>query len=127
MEENKEVEEQFQKAVEFVRKGKSTTGKGPSQSMQLQAYALYKQSTVGDVQGKGTMSIALFDEHALGSRPWAVNIVQRAKYDAWAAVKSMSQVEAKSKYIEEIAKQAKENSIRCEGKSFEEYVGYTGI
>ena len=52
------------------------------------ADALFKQATVGDVQGK---------------RPGALDLRGRAKYDAWSARSGQSKDEAKQGYIEAIA------------------------
>ena len=57
----------------------------PSNDVLLQLYALYKQGSEGDVQGK---------------RPGFTNMVGRAKYDAWAAVKGTSSEDAMQQYID---------------------------
>lgn len=57
----------------------------PGNEAKLKMYALYKQATVGDVEGK---------------RPGFTNPVGRAKYDAWANVKGMSSEDAEAAYIE---------------------------
>lgn len=44
----------------------------PDNDTMLKLYALYKQGTVGDVEGR---------------RPGFTDMIGRAKYDAWAAVK----------------------------------------
>ena len=51
----------------------------------LKIYSLYKQSTEGD---------------ALGKRPGFTDMVGRAKYDAWAAVKGKSKDEAMQEYAD---------------------------
>jgi diazepam-binding inhibitor (GABA receptor modulating acyl-CoA-binding protein) len=51
----------------------------------LEIYALYKQSTAGDVDGE---------------RPGFTDMVGRAKFDAWAGVKGLSKDEAMEKYID---------------------------
>ena len=56
----------------------------PSDDNLLKIYALYKQSTVGDVSG---------------DRPPIFDFVAGAKYDAWAEVKGKSQDEAMQEYI----------------------------
>ena len=58
--------------------------KSPSTDELLQLYALYKQGSSGDVSG---------------SRPGAFKMKDRAKYDAWAKVKGLSQPDAQAKYI----------------------------
>lgn len=50
----------------------------------LDMYALYKQATTGDVAG---------------SRPGMLDLVGRAKYDAWAKIKGTSKDDAMTRYI----------------------------
>ncbi|MCA9567762.1 MAG: acyl-CoA-binding protein [Myxococcales bacterium] len=73
-------EDAFQAAADRVKSLKSS----PSNAELLKLYALFKQGSVGDVQG---------------SRPGAFKLRDRAKYDAWAEVKGTSTTDAKSQYI----------------------------
>ena len=57
----------------------------PDNMTLLQIYALYKQATAGDVEGK---------------RPGFTDMVGRAKFDAWAGLKGKSSDEAKQAYID---------------------------
>ena len=57
----------------------------PDNMTMLRIYALYKQATEGDVQGK---------------RPGFTDMVGRAKHDAWAAVQGQSADEARQAYID---------------------------
>ena len=57
----------------------------PDNETLLKLYALYKQATVGDVQGK---------------RPGFTNPVGRAKYDAWKKEAGMSVEDAMQEYID---------------------------
>jgi acyl-CoA-binding protein len=57
----------------------------PDNTTLLKIYALYKQATEGDVEGK---------------RPGFTDMVGRAKYDAWAGVKGKSHDEAMQEYID---------------------------
>jgi diazepam-binding inhibitor (GABA receptor modulating acyl-CoA-binding protein) len=57
----------------------------PSNDVLLQLYALYKQGSEGDVEGK---------------RPGFTDMVGRAKYDAWAAVKGTAAEDAMQQYID---------------------------
>ena len=57
----------------------------PSNDVLLQMYGLYKQGSEGDCEGK---------------RPGFTDMVGRAKYDAWAAIKGTSKNDAMKKYIE---------------------------
>jgi acyl-CoA-binding protein len=56
----------------------------PDNATLLNIYALYKQATAGDVEGK---------------RPGFADMVGRAKYDAWAAIKGTGSEEAKQRYV----------------------------
>jgi diazepam-binding inhibitor (GABA receptor modulator, acyl-CoA-binding protein) len=55
----------------------------PDNMTLLKIYALYKQATEGDVEGK---------------RPGFTDMVGRAKYDAWAAIKGKSTDDAMQEY-----------------------------
>ena len=57
----------------------------PSNDVLLQLYALYKQGSEGDVEGKG---------------PGFTDMVGRAKYDAWAAIKGTDSEDAMQQYID---------------------------
>ncbi|MES2118257.1 MAG: acyl-CoA-binding protein [Pseudomonadota bacterium] len=57
----------------------------PDNMTLLKIYALFKQASSGDVDG---------------ARPGFTDMVGRAKYDAWAALKGNSQDEAKQQYID---------------------------
>jgi acyl-CoA-binding protein len=73
------LDQQFQEAQDKLK----TLSAQPNDVM-LKLYALFKQSTKGDVEGK---------------RPGMLDIVARAKYDAWAQYKGKSTDEAKQEYI----------------------------
>ena len=60
----------------------------PPESTLLELYALYKQSSEGDVHAK---------------RPGPLDVVARAKYDAWARVKGVNRDEAMRRYIALVA------------------------
>ena len=59
----------------------------PDNMTLLKLYALYKQGSSGDVDGK---------------RPGFADMVGRAKWDAWNAVKGKSRDEAMQEYIDTI-------------------------
>ncbi|MCP5229762.1 acyl-CoA-binding protein [Accumulibacter sp.] len=61
-----------------------TLSERPDNASLLKLYALYKQATDGDVTGR---------------RPGFTDMVGRAKYDAWAALKGTGPDDAMSKYI----------------------------
>jgi diazepam-binding inhibitor (GABA receptor modulating acyl-CoA-binding protein) len=71
----------FQKAV---AESKQLPEKPDNQTL-LKIYSLYKQATEGDVEGK---------------RPGFTDMVGRAKYDAWAAVKGKSKDDAMQEYVD---------------------------
>ena len=56
----------------------------PDNATLLKIYALYKQGSEGDVQGK---------------RPGFTDMIGRAKYDAWAGLAGLSTEDAQSQYI----------------------------
>jgi diazepam-binding inhibitor (GABA receptor modulator, acyl-CoA-binding protein) len=70
----------FDKAVADSKK----LSEKPDNATLLKIYSLYKQATEGDVQGK---------------RPGMLDMVGRAKYDAWAAVQGKSTDEAMKEYV----------------------------
>jgi diazepam-binding inhibitor (GABA receptor modulating acyl-CoA-binding protein) len=74
------IKQQFETAAVDVKKLTSR----PSNDQFLQLYALYKQGSQGDVEGK---------------RPGFTDMIGRAKYDAWAGVKGASADEAMKKYV----------------------------
>jgi diazepam-binding inhibitor (GABA receptor modulator, acyl-CoA-binding protein) len=72
--------EKFEDAQKRVK----TLTKAPSTDELLQLYALFKQGSVGDVQG---------------SRPGMMDFKGRAKYDAWAGQKGLTKDQAMEKYV----------------------------
>ena len=60
----------------------------PDNMTLLKIYALYKQASAGDVDGK---------------RPGFTDMVGRAKWDAWNGLKGTSQDDAQQQYIDLIA------------------------
>ena len=81
-----DIKEQFEKAI---TDSKSLVEK-PGNDILLQLYSLYKQSTEGDVSGEAP------------SNPF--DIVNKAKYDAWAAIKGKSSEESMQQYIDLVNK-----------------------
>ena len=57
----------------------------PDNMTLLKIYALYKQATSGDVEGK---------------RPGFTDMVGRAKFDAWAAIKGTATDDAMQQYVD---------------------------
>lgn len=74
------TKESFDDAVARVQK----LSKRPSDSELLELYGLFKQATVGDVEGK---------------RPGMLNVKGRAKWDAWKSREGMSAEDARSAYV----------------------------
>jgi acyl-CoA-binding protein len=77
------LQEQFEQAV---ADSKSLSEK-PDNMTLLKLYALYKQGSGGDVDGK---------------RPGFTDMVGRAKWDAWNELKGKSSDEAKQEYIDTV-------------------------
>jgi acyl-CoA-binding protein len=76
-----ELKNQFEAAVANSKK----LAERPSNDVLLQLYALYKQATDGDVEGK---------------RPGFTDMIGRAKYDAWAAIKGTGTDDAMQRYVD---------------------------
>jgi acyl-CoA-binding protein len=72
--------EDFATAQQRVKTLKET----PSNDTLLELYALYKQATSGDVDGK---------------RPGMLDLKGRAKYDAWSGRKGMTKDAAMTAYV----------------------------
>ena len=80
-----ELKTSFNQSQEKV---KSLTSR-PSNEELLSLYAYYKQSVDGDVTGK---------------RPGMIKVKNRAKFDAWSAIKGTSQENAMKEYISIVEK-----------------------
>lgn len=74
------LEQDFTSAQERVKQ----LPKRPANDELLQLYALYKQATEGDVAGK---------------RPGMLDMVGRAKYDAWASCRGTDRAAAMQRYV----------------------------
>lgn len=75
------LQEQFTQA----QADSKTLPERPDNMTLLKIYALYKQGSSGDAQGE---------------RPGMTDFVNRAKFDAWDALKGTSQDEAMQQYID---------------------------
>ena len=62
----------------------NTLSKKPGNDVLLKLYALYKQGSASDVDGK---------------RPGGFDFVGGAKYDAWAGLKGKTQEQAQQEYV----------------------------
>lgn len=81
----KEIKENFDYAVEQIRSSKPRSTNGPTDAEKLKFYALYKQATLGKCNT---------------SQPWAFNVVERAKWDAWNALGNISKTDAMIQYCD---------------------------
>lgn len=75
----------LQASFEAAVAASKTLVERPDNSTLLQLYALYKQASAGDVEGK---------------RPGFSDMIGRAKYDAWAAHKGTGKEDAMRRYID---------------------------
>ena len=80
-----ELREQFETAAKEALQLPSR----PDNQTMLQLYSLYKQATVGDVSG---------------NRPGMFSMVERAKFDAWAALRGTTKESAMQKYVDLVAR-----------------------
>lgn len=74
-------------AFEQAQKDVKTLTKRPSNDDLLSLYSLFKQGSEGDVSG---------------SRPGMLDMVGRAKYDAWAKLKGTGKDAAMQKYVDKV-------------------------
>jgi len=74
-----DIKKQFEAAATASRNLKER----PDNDTMLKLYALFKQATVGDVEGK---------------RPGFTDMIGRAKFDAWATAKGRSADDAMREY-----------------------------
>ena len=72
---------------EQAQKDIKTLTKRPSNEDMLALYSLFKQATAGD---------------ASGSRPGMLDMVGRAKFDAWAKIKGTSKDAAMNQYVTKV-------------------------
>ncbi|GAB4474233.1 MAG: acyl-CoA-binding protein [Burkholderiaceae bacterium] len=76
-----ELKTRFEKAVADSK----NLPERPDNATLLKIYALYKQATVGDVEGK---------------RPGFTDMVGRAKWDAWNELMGLAKEDAMQQYVE---------------------------
>ncbi len=76
--------EDLKAAFEQAQQDVKQLPRRPSDDEMLKLYALFKQATSGDVQGK---------------RPGFTDPVGRAKYDAWSKLSGTSTEDAEQQYI----------------------------
>ncbi|GHF65637.1 acyl-CoA-binding protein [Deinococcus metalli] len=75
-------------AFEQARLEVQTLTRKPNTAQLLRLYALYKQGTLGDVQGE---------------RPGGFDLAGNAKHDAWAALRGMEPAQAQADYVALVA------------------------
>jgi diazepam-binding inhibitor (GABA receptor modulating acyl-CoA-binding protein) len=75
----------LKEAFEAAVAASKSLAERPDNMTLLKIYALYKQASAGDVEGK---------------RPGFTDMVGRAKYDAWAELKGQSTDQAMQAYID---------------------------
>jgi len=76
-----DIQAAFDKAVADSKR----LAEKPDNMTLLKIYSLYKQASAGDVEGK---------------RPGFTDMVARAKFDAWAALKGKTADEAMQEYVD---------------------------
>jgi len=74
------IDEQFAAAERRVK----TLTQRPSNDVLLKLYSLYKQGSRGDVEGEP---------------PGLMDFVERAKFNAWEALRGLDRDEAKRRYV----------------------------
>ncbi|POY73836.1 hypothetical protein BMF94_3377 [Rhodotorula taiwanensis] len=83
------IHARFERAVDMIQ---SLPKSGPIQTtydQKLHLYSFYKQATEGDIRG---------------SRPGILDILGRAKWDAWNKCKGLSQLEAERLYVDALVR-----------------------
>lgn len=84
-----DIQSRFEQTVEKVRNAPRAGNFKPSNHYMLKMYALYRQATDGDVQGR---------------KPGMLNPVARYKWQAWNDVKGMSREDAMQQDVDEVEK-----------------------
>ena len=79
---NEDLKNKFDEMVLAVRN--ATIDFSPNNAQKLKLYAFYKQATEGDV---------------VGECPSVINMVERAKWQSWNAIKGMSKDNAMIGYL----------------------------
>ena len=75
-----DLQQQFESAAADSKK----LDERPDNDTLLKIYALYKQGSVGNIEGR---------------RPGFTDLIGRAKYDAWAKLEGLSREDAMQQYI----------------------------
>jgi 3-hydroxyacyl-CoA dehydrogenase len=77
-----DLQQRFEQMVTAVRD--ATIDFSPNNTQKLKLYAFYKQATIGDVEGEC---------------PTVIHMVERAKWQAWKAIKGMDKNTAMEEYL----------------------------
>ena len=77
-----DLQQRFEEKVKAVRD--ATIDFNPNNTQKLKLYAFYKQATVGNVEGEC---------------PTVIHMVERAKWQAWNAIKGMEKDKAMEGYL----------------------------
>lgn len=77
-----DLQQRFEDMVKAVRD--ATIDFTPNNTQKLKLYAFYKQATTGDVEGEC---------------PGVIHMVERAKWQAWKAIKGMDKDKAMEGYL----------------------------
>lgn len=77
-----ELQQKFEEMAQKVREG--TIDFSPTNAQKLKIYAFYKQAIEGDVKGEC---------------PSVINMIERAKWQAWNAIKGMDKEKAMDGYL----------------------------
>lgn len=80
-----EIQENFEFAVEQIRNSNPNASRKPTDDEKLKFYGLYKQATIGKCN--------------VGA-PWAFQVVECAKWNAWNSLGNMSKETAMLKYCD---------------------------
>jgi diazepam-binding inhibitor (GABA receptor modulating acyl-CoA-binding protein) len=83
------LKERFEAAAEDAKVEPTSSKIGASNANMANIYGLYKQANKGDINIP---------------QPWAVQVTEKAKWDAWNARKGMSTEDAMQAYIDEVEK-----------------------
>uniref|UniRef100_H2YKX8 ACB domain-containing protein n=1 Tax=Ciona savignyi TaxID=51511 RepID=H2YKX8_CIOSA len=84
-----DVEAQFKAALEVIENLPKNGPYKPSPDMMLLFYSYYKQATSGPCNRP---------------KPWAFDVINKAKWDAWHKLGQMGRQEAMGKYVNELTK-----------------------
>lgn len=88
-----DLKQQFDEAVSYVKNAQEEAR--PSNEEKLKFYSLFKQATEGDVKGK---------------KPGMLDMIGRAKFNAWESLKGKSSEQAMQDYVNLVNDAKRRNS-----------------